>query len=176
MQIQSKALSAGSNDSLLDFTVPPSTKAITIFVQSNKAGNDTKIPPSVFKCADRSDEKLKSIQIMYANTSKPATRWTSEMTENTNFMKQRYTDTQLYSGKIWSEGGTETFAEWLKRGPIYHYSFIRDESDRSTHVQLSSQFDTLAADTNLMICAHFTRTVQITSQNGYVTEVVSLST
>jgi hypothetical protein len=176
MQIQSKALSAGTQDSLLDFTVPPSTKAISIFVQSNKAGNDTKVPPSTFKALDRSDENLSSIQITYANSSKPATRWTSELTPTTNYMKQRYNDTQLYSGKFWSEGGTETFAEWLKRGPLYHYSFIRDESDRSTHVQLNSQFGNLAADCNIMICAHFSRAVEITSSNGFVTSVVSLST
>jgi hypothetical protein len=176
MQIQSKVHSGGPNDSLMDFTVPPSTKAITVFVQSNKAGSDTQIPPSVFKCTDRSDEKLNSIQIMYSNTTKPATRWTSAMSTTTNYMKQRYANTQLYSGKIWSEGGTETFADWLKRGPLYHYSFIRDESDRSTHVQLSSQFENLAAGTNVMICAHFTRTVQISTQNGFVTNVVSLST
>jgi hypothetical protein len=176
MQIQSKSLPGGRNDSLLDFTVPPSTKAISIFVQSNKAGNDTQIPSSVFKAIDRSDEDLTSIQMQYANCTKPATRWTSSMLPNTNYMKQRYNDTQLYSGKLWSEGGTETFAEWFKRGPLYHYSFIRDESDRSTHVQLNSQFGNLALDTNIMICAHFSRAVEITIANGFVTQVVSLST
>ena len=161
MQVQSKSLPAGAGDSLLDFTVPPSTKAITVFVQAGNAGSDTQIPPSMFGVADRSDENLSSIQLTYANASKPATRWTSEFTASTNYMKQRYNDTQLYSGKFWSEGGSETFADWIKRGPIYHYSFIRDENDRSTHVQLNTQFGNLAAGTNVMICALYTRAIEI---------------
>ena len=91
-------------------------------------------------------------------------------------MKQRYNDTQLYSGKFWSEGGTESFADWLKRGPLYHYSFIRDENDRSTHVQLNMQFGGLEAGANIFICAHYSRAVEITTENGFVVSVVSLAT
>jgi hypothetical protein len=176
MNVQSKPLNAGASDTLLDFTVPPSTKAISVFVQASNAGSSTQVPPSKFKVADRSDENMSSIQLTYANTSKPATKWTSAMPSTTNYMKQRYTDTQLYSGKFWSEGGSESFSDWLKRGPMYHYSFIRDENGRSTHVQLSTQFGNLAANSNVMICAHYTKVVQITTSNGFVVEVQSLST
>jgi hypothetical protein len=176
MQVQSKSLSGGADDTLLDFTVPPSTKAISIFVQSADSGSNPLIPPSTFKTKDRSDENLRSIQVTYANTSKPATRWTSEFKDDTNYLKQRYTDTQLYSGKFWSEGGCESFGDWIKRGPLYHYSFERDQDDRSTHVQMNVQYGALENKANLFIVAHFSRAIQISTQNGFVTEIVSLST
>lgn len=44
-QVQSKKL---TNASSLDFNVPPSTKALTIFVHSGLAGVDNRFPPSKF--------------------------------------------------------------------------------------------------------------------------------
>ncbi len=48
----------------------------TIFLQSNQAGSNPRDPPSMFKLPLDSDH-VKSLQITYANTSKPSTRWTS---------------------------------------------------------------------------------------------------
>ena len=48
-QVQSKPLS-GPGDKNFDFTVPPSTKAISIFVQSGSAGTNTMCPPSLLGC------------------------------------------------------------------------------------------------------------------------------
>lgn len=174
MQLQSKKISSGENT--LDFTVPPSTKAISVFVQSGDAGSNIAIPPSVFKTKDRSDEGLQSIQLTYANSSKPATRWTSEFSSTKNYLQQRYNDTQLYSGRFFDAGGAETFPQWLKRGPLYHYTFIRDIDNPATQLQISAQFGTLELNTNLIVCAHYSKVVQISTQNGFVIEVKSLAT
>lgn len=174
MQVQSKGFSGA--DQILDFTVPPSTKAISVFVQSGDAGSNIQIPPSTFKTKDQSDEKLQSIQITYANTTKPSTRWTSEFTPTINYLKQRYTDTQLYSGKFWDSGGSEGFGDWLKRGPLMHYSFVRDQDDRSTHVQLSATYTGgLEAGANLFVVSHYTRAIQISTTNGFISSVESLA-
>jgi hypothetical protein len=173
-QVMSKAIpQAGEN--LLDFTVPSSTKAISVFVQSGDAGTNTQITPNMFKTKDGSDLELSSIQLSYANTNKPSTRWTSEFTNSKNFMLQRYTDTQLESGQFFSPGGCESFGDWLKRGPLYHYSFIRDKDDRSTYLQCAVHYTNLEANTNLFVVAHYSRTVQISVNNGFVTDVTSLS-
>lgn len=180
MQLQSKTITSRTGDNMLDFTVPPSTKALTVWVQSADSGTNTQIPPSMFTTKDRSDLNLRSIQLSYANETKPSTRWTSEFKDGAagdrkNYLQQRYLDTQLYSGKMWDQGGAEAFASWLKRGPMYHMSWLRDQSDRSTHVQLNIQFENLEANANVFLCAHFSRVCEITTQNGFVVSVNSLS-
>ena len=135
-QVQSKKLSESGS---LDFTVPPSTKALTVFVQSGTAGLNTQYPPSLFKGA--TDTKLTNLQLTFANTTKPPTNWMSMAGPNIEGLHQRYLDTQIESGQAFSSGGCETMADWLANGPVYHYTFIRDANDRSTQVQLSSQWN-----------------------------------
>ena len=176
MAIQSKKLASGSNSTTLDFTVPPSTRAITIFAQAGNSGSTTLVPPTMFKTADGSDLGLKNIQISYGGQNKPSTRWTSEYKEgSTNYMTQRYSDSQMYADKMFTEGGAEPIEDWFARGPMYHFSWIRDQNDRSTHCQVNIQYENMAADTNLFLCAHYSNTVQITSENGYVTDVTTLA-
>jgi hypothetical protein len=134
----------------------------------------------LFKTKNRSDEDLRSIQVNYAGQSKPATRWSSEFkddpaTGNKNYMKQRYTDTQLYSGKFWSEGGAESFGDWMKRGPIQHLSWVRDASDRSTHCQVNIQYGSIEAGANLFVISHFTRAISVQTEAGFVVDVQSLA-
>ncbi len=174
-QVLSKTIDQLSGDNLLDFTVPSSTQAISVFVQSGDAGTNTQITPNMFKTKNGSDANLISIQLSYANTVKPSTRWTSEFNATTNYLTQRYTDTQLESGKIWSEGGCESFGDWLKRGPLIHYTFDRDKDDRSTMLQLALQYNGLEPNTNCFIIAHYMRIVVITTTNGFVSEVNTLS-
>jgi hypothetical protein len=174
-QIQSKKITSQTGDNFLDFTVPPSTKALTVWVQSNDAGTNPQVPPSMFKTKDGSDLDLRSIQLTYANVSKPATRWTSEVKDDTDYLKQRYMDTQLYSGRYWSPGGCETYGDFVKRGPIYHMRYSRSGNDRSTHVQLNIQYGNLEAGTNVFLAAHYSRVCEVSVQNGFVTNVVSLS-
>jgi hypothetical protein len=175
-QVLTKSITNVMGENLLDFTVPSSTKAISVFVQSGDSGTTTQIPPSLFKTKDASDQKLASIQIAYANTVKPSTRWTSEFTDATNYLTQRYTDTQIESGQFYSPGGCESFADWLKRGPLIHYSFTRDKDDRSTNLQVALQYNGIEANANCFVVAHYSRTAEITINNGFVVSVNTLST
>jgi hypothetical protein len=171
-QVQSKKLSESGS---LDFTVPPSTKAITVFVQSGLTGTNTQYPPSKFVGA--TDVKLNNLQLTFANTTKPPTNWLSMAGAKTEGLHQRYLDTQIESGQAFSSGGCESMADWLANGPIYHYTFVRDASDRSTQLQLSSQWSgNISASTDNIFCvAHYTRSVQIDVENGYISQVQSLN-
>jgi len=171
-QVQSKTAPASGT---LDFTVPSSTRAISIFVQSGTAGANPNLPPTMFKCVDGSEKNLTSLQITYANTTKPSTRWESSFSATDNKLQQRYIDTQIESGMLHNPGGCESFGDWLKRGPLVHYSFAKDSEDRSTQVQLSTTYDALEAGANLFIVAWYTRAVEITTSNGAVVEVRSLA-
>lgn len=171
--VQSKKLSQASS---VDFNVPPSTKAITIFVQSGEAGNNNKFPPSKFTTETGIHNKLKNLQITFANTTKPPTNWVSETGEHTQKLQQRYLDTQIESGQAFSSGGCETMSDWLMNGPMYHYTFARDSSDRSTQVQLSMQFgESTDTNDNIFLVAHYTRSIEIQVEAGYISQVSSLN-
>ena len=174
LNIQSKTLS-GTGDQNFDFTIPSSTKAISVFVQSGNSGNTVLLPPSMFKTKDKSDTNIRSLQLTYANQTKPSTRWQSEYASNTNRLQQRYLDTQIESGLVFSDGGSETFADFIKRGLYYHYGWIRDSSDRSTQLQLNIDYSAIEADAKIFVVSHFTRTIEISVSNGFVSDVKSLT-
>ena len=178
MSVQTKPMNGKSAN--LDFSLPPSTQAITVFVQSAKAGQTTLVPPSSFITSkDKHEERtLNSLQITYANQTKPPTRWTSAFdstaTVSVNQLQQRYLDTHLESGQAFSGGGSQTFNDWLL-SPYYHYSWVRDANDRATQMQLMIDFHVDLKDANVFVVAHYSRTVQMSITNGYVTSVNSLS-
>ena len=180
-QVQTKPLLAGQ-DQNLDFTIPVSTKAISVFVQSRTAGNDTRVPPSNFKCLTTAvlgtanpERTLKSLQLSYANITKPPTRFDSEYNINTGVMKlqQRYLDTQIQSAQAFSSGGAENLQSWLENGPIYHYAWARDQNDRSTQLQIQIDFRDIE-ESNLIVVAHYSKTVEVQVTNGFISSVSSL--
>ncbi len=75
----------------LDFTIPPSTRQVVVFLQDSAAGTNTKIPMSRFKMrqyspagllqylnrygpwARTADEKLKNLQVTFSGITKPQT-------------------------------------------------------------------------------------------------------
>ena len=122
----------------------------------------------MFKLPLDSDHKLESLQITYANTTKPSTRWTSSYSEvkdgavgnpSINELQQRYNDSLQESGLLMSSGGAETFKDFLARGPYYHFSYTRDSEDKSTQVQISAKvgFDPATVPSNLFIVAWYSR-------------------
>lgn len=182
MDIQSKQYAPS-----VQFSVPPSTMAITIFLQDNVAGSNPLIPPSMFKVLDNSDLALQNIQLTYANITKPSTNWNSDYKvaytngANTfggsglNLLEQRYHDSYEESGLDIKSCGCETFYDWLQRGPFYHFAFERDINNKSTEVQITSTFKSTfgnpGTNARMFIVAHYRKTVQITTANGLVVNV-----
>jgi hypothetical protein len=179
MQVQTKTLSTGAASSNLDFSVPPSTKQICIFAQSNLAGSDNRFPLSKFKTIANRDENLNNLQLTYANVNKPSTNWSSEFTtgatDSINYMTQRYNDTNIASGLRYSEGGAQSIEDWLKSGPMYLFDFERDSQDRSVHLQLQMKYGNTPADSRVFVVSFYTRVVEITTTDGYISNVVTLS-
>jgi hypothetical protein len=66
----------------LQFSVPSSTKAITIFTQAVEAGSNPLYPPSMFKAIGDTDLSLSTLQISYAGTTKSVTPWLSNFQTN----------------------------------------------------------------------------------------------
>lgn len=191
LSIQSKPY--GPN---LQFSVPPSTHAISVFVQDATSGSSPLIPPSMFKVLDNGDLYLKNIQINYASITKPSTNWDSKyessgtnnagvlVRSGTLELQQRYHDSYEESGLELELGGMESFTDWLRRGPFYHFTFARDVNNRSTEVQLNLTYQgpnselaiSGTATPNLQasrvfIVAHYRNTVQIVTANGLIVSV-----
>ena len=173
--IQTKTLTNSSGQNVLDFTVPPSTEYITIAVQSQDAGSNNQVPATSFITKDGSDQALENLQLTYANTTKPPVNWESSFSPGTNLQQQRYLQTMIDSGMVSDTGGCETMREWQERGALYHYGFVRDSMDRSTNLQLSIKYAGIETNANVIVCAHYSRLVDITTQNGRIVNVVSSS-
>ena len=180
MNVQSKSITPDNQTN--QFTIPSSTKHISVFFQANSSGTNTVYPPSVFRTSRGQEKFLSSIQLNYANLTKPNNRWDSIFRGSTNLVnewQQRYTDNLREAGMIDSLGGTESFAEFLERGIFVHYSFDRDMSDKSTQLQLATTFSnvpggTFATATKVFVVCHYRRKVQIQVNNGMIVAVRSL--
>lgn len=174
-QVQSKPWSNN-----LQFSISPYTRAITIFVQDVTAGASPLCPPSMFKVLDNSDLKLATIQVSYAGMTKPSTAWQSSFYNGSDQLQQRYRDTYEDIGRA---DGAESYCDWLQRGPIYHFNFERDVSNRATEVMVNTTFTGLpngpgtgVGSTGLarVFCvSHFQRNVQITTAGGSIVNVVA---
>lgn len=168
--IQTKAYSP-----TLDFTVPPSTFGIAVYLQDTAAGSDTRVPPNIFKLLSGEDEDLRQFQMTYANISKPSTDWSTELGDGKNYMIQRYYDTLSNAGLTLESGGTETFTDWLSRGGLYFYTWLRDSSDRSTHLQIRTSYGVQPKNALVHVCALYSKVAEISSSNGRITSVSQLA-
>jgi hypothetical protein len=205
MAVLNKNMNTTSSQSL-DFTVPPSTLAITVFVQAGVAGTNTVLPSTKFYLA-RIDTQgdnagkleldpftklpvvvskpnqandIQSIQVTYGSVTKTQTSYTSEysngLANGVNFNIQRFLQTQQYSQKIISEGGSESHPQFLERGNMWHFDFSKDKNDTSSYVSVLIAFrESVPAGSELFIVAHYSRQCEISYENGFVTQVVSVN-
>jgi hypothetical protein len=170
--LQSKAVSG--LDGNLEFTVPSSTRSLTLFIQN--ASGDANIPPTRFVAKNKEELSLTSFQLSFANIQKPSTRWSSAYGDNLNQLQQRYNDSMVASGLSAVSGGCETFREYTERGLYIHCVFTRDSQDRSTQAMLSYTFATpLPVGTNVFLASIYSSVCQITSSNGSIQEVKRLN-
>jgi len=180
-----------SSSSTIDFTVPPSSNQLCVFVQDSGAGTSTKIPLSRFKSRQYSpagslqylnqfgpwtrtfDEKLKNLQITFSGQTKPQTN--IENTQNfsvqdatSNTMLQRYLMTNQMAGRY----DQEQYYDFVNMGPYYLFDYTRDAKMLGTYVSCKLSFNgnlptvgSVANDTgsniNLYVCAIYKRDVAI---------------
>jgi hypothetical protein len=182
MEIYTKPITGINNT--YEFSVPSSTIALAIFTQSGNAGSNTLVPPTRFVQAGvpgplLNQNLVRSLQITYANTTKPPTRWASDYdntlvtTGSKNELQQRYHDDLQETRLIDNYGGSESFGQWLQRGPYFYYSFNRDREDRSTQVQVALEVASYEASANLFLVAFYSKVTEIATANGQVQAVRS---
>ena len=177
MSTQVKTLSGPTNNNF-NFSIPASTYGIAIWAQSKTAGTTPLLPPSIFNDVGGNLLKLKNIQLTYAGISKPNTNWDSALGGDApavkNWLKQRYFDSMANAGL--SELSAETYEEWLKRGILLYYSWVKSDDNRSTELQLSVDYEGSATIDNahIFVGALYRNLCQISIDSGYITAVKKL--
>lgn len=170
-----------------NFDVSPSTKAISVFYQDERANSGTLVSDSLLKAyptdvtesnksGDLTEEqKLSRFYLHYAGQKYPQVDWDPAFTEDKNHLTQLYIETLGASGCIFDNGGCETLQEWLDRGMYLHFQTPRHPSDRSTRCSVHNEFDSTADITNMRVavCSHFTNVVNVQLKNGRVVDVKS---
>jgi hypothetical protein len=167
----------------LQFRVSPYTQALSIFVQDIRAGSSPLYPPSMFKVSDNSDLMLTQLQVSYAGMTKPSTPFISSYFAGSNQLQQRYHDTYEQSSAVLKEFGCETYSDWLQRGPIYHFDFTRDPSNKSTDVSINTTFNGLVdgpgsgtggtGSARVFCVSHFAKRVSITTAAGEIVNITA---
>ena len=166
----------------LPFTVPSSTRAITVFMQGPEYGHDARYSPSMFKTADDTDLNLRTLQVTFNSQTKTSIPWDSEFATNTpvgrnvNLMYQRYRDTYTAAGVDVDAVGCEDFDSWLKRGGIYHFTFERDSSCRSNEVNIQAKFTTIDPSAKLYCAAWYDVEIHYTTSSGRILNVTRVMT
>lgn len=170
--IQQKSVSPAGGQTSHNFTVPASTIGIGVFAQSISAGTTALVPPSVFNDETKSLNDLRHIQLTYANISKPQTDFDSEFSTTSQMMTQRYIDTQIHSGLY--HLSSETFDDWLARGPLYYYSWIKSANDRSTELQLTATYNNSPVNNAIFVASIYRTLIKVVVSSGYVVSVQKL--
>jgi hypothetical protein len=180
-QIDSKVARGGAGT--YQFQVPPSTMALSVWLQANEAGFDTRYSPTSFRTTNKSERTMSAIQITYGNVSKPNTQWSASFDNNQatpsqlkNLLQQRYYDTYRECDLLSNDGGIETFDDFLSRGMVVHYSFVRDSEDKATNVQISLTSGVLPPNSRIFVAAWVNTVAEITTDNGSVVAVRKMMT
>ena len=168
-------------DEQVTFEISPSSYALTVALQDDRVGSDTRFSAMKFKVNNGDELRLNKLQVRYANENKPKTQanWTfnkdlsafGTADNAVDQLAQRYVDTYLYNGRYFSDAGPETLEEYIERGPMYFFSWPKPGSDTSTSVVVDVGFRSNINNANMILAHHKKRVAIVKIQNGEVVSV-----
>ena len=88
-----------------------------------------------------------------------------------DYTVQRYSDSALYSGTYFTQGGSESIKDWQMRGPYYYFAWPKDSTDRSTRVFTNFQFNEQISNGSVLLFNHYKKAALIKIENGMATQV-----
>ena len=170
--VQPKELGSSTSDQVLDFSVAPTTYAMSIATQHKTAGSSTLYPPTKFTAAG-AESNLTNLRLTYAGQVQPSPDWSLSRSGNTDHYTKMYLSTLMHSNS-YDMDVIESKKEWLALGPISHFSFMKPFNDGSTRVDCAVSYSADPSTANLLMFSHYTNVAQITYR-GDRTENVTLS-
>lgn len=195
MKIYAKQITSSSPT--FEFTVPPSTRAFSIFLQDSSVGKagSLNLSPAEFRSKDRKAFQIKSLQTTYGSISIPATNYTTDDDQNVlidntkiisyvagpvpvylptkNNEQMRYWDFLMTTGKLFSEGGAESFKDW-SNSPIYVYDYSNSENTRATNLTLALNLAggfTSTDNVSIYVIAHYSKVVSGTYKSNILADI-----
>tara|TARA_R110002126_G_scaffold53398_2_gene144376 strand:- start:442 stop:2013 length:1572 start_codon:yes stop_codon:yes gene_type:complete len=155
-----------------NFSVSPSTYALTCAFQDDEAGSDPLYSSSKFKIRGEGEKGLTRLFLTYDGASKPSPDSDNQFVaaSNRDLTTQRYADSLLQSGQYFREGGCETLEDWQARGMYYHLAWPKDGRSRSTRAQVNAQL-AVATNARVLLFDHYKSVAHISVKDGRVVDV-----
>jgi len=175
-----------------NFDVPGKTSHLTLAFQDQAEGSDTRYSSSKFKIRpavtddpnvsshEGQDLNLERFFITYGNQQKPAPDFDGRYAgaqgnvnaPHTNFLQHRYVDSLMQADLFHTDGGPESFAQWVERGPYYHFRWPKDAMESSTRVTVSFKFSRPFDDAlqhQVMLFSQWRSAYKISHKDGRIT-------
>ena len=174
------------------FDVHARTDKLTLAFQDQHAGTDTRMSRSKFKISKAiptgdigrssrggQDLLLERFFIQYAREQKPSPDFDGchEMhqgdsnTSGINYLTHRYADSLMQADLYHTDGGAESFQEWISRGPFYHFQWPKDAMNQSTRAAVSVKFAAPFAEDRqhqMMLFSQWRTAYRIVHRNGRI--------
>ena len=167
--VQPKALATTNGEQVLDFSVPPTTYAISVATQQKAAGSSTLYPPTKFTLQNNEEQTLTQQRVTYAGQVQPSPDLQVTYTGAADHMTKLYVN-NLMAANGYDSDVLESKKEWLEMGILTHYTFLKPAGDASTRVDLALTLNNPTSG-NAMVFSHHSQVAEITYQNGRVVSV-----
>jgi hypothetical protein len=162
---------ATPGEQTMDFTVPPTTFALSYASQQMEAGSNPLYPSTLFTGGLSTEQNLKRLRLSYAGQTQPINE-TLEYKAGYDYMTKLYSDMLINSNAFSdTQGVGESKKDWVKRGIMVHYPFEKASNDGSTRVSLQVTLDSGAVPMNAILFAHYRQVAKITYRNRRVESV-----
>ena len=173
------------------FDVPGKTSALTLAFQDQGPTSDTRYSQSKFKIrpalydferhstVEGQDLMLERFFIQYGNEQKPVPDFDGMYTKSLadsfqrtkNHLVHRYVDSLMQANLFHTDGGAESFDDWIRRGPYYHFRWPKDAMETSTRVTGNFKFGAAFAEGlehQVMLFSQWRTAYKITHRNGRI--------
>jgi hypothetical protein len=159
----------------LNFEVASSTSALTVCFQDSR-NSDNQVPNGKlrFDNAGTTEKNLTRFYTQYAQESRPSPDADPSYDPATGDSRlvRRYTESILQSGTYFSEGGSESYEEYLNNGMYMHMVYPRDGVARDTRATVNVQFSGDVGNTaQVLVMDHHRQVVSISNKDGRTVEV-----
>lgn len=161
-----------------DFTVSPSTYALTAAYQDGRVGTNSLCSSTKFKSynvalTESEELKLNRFFINYNSQNFPQPDADPEFDATTDRTAQRYAESQIMSGCMFDTGGCETIQEYHDRGSYYHFRCPQDAGNRATRVIVHQGFTggTDVTNMRLLLFCHHKSVMYVSVKDGQVLSV-----
>ena len=147
---QQKITSGSLTQTTLD--VMPSSYALALAFQDNRAQNDgnTDLSITKFKVNDSEELALTRYSIRFAGISLPQPDAELKFSSSEEFLNNQYIRNAIYLNQYYKPSGGESLQQWKERGIYFYHPFVRSAGNRESRCYVITQFNQDASAGNIL--------------------------